>query len=467
MQIRTALLLGLAVTSCSARAEFSAEDRDRAVRYWSASGRYSVCSPEDASKTGTWQVRLTPEGSLWLWNYNKARGLGKVAPTQIPAAQNDRQKVWESWIDAKVAWDRYQAEMNAAKANHIPAADEVVPSSVPAADPGPMPDDLRALAGEAPLFANAVVPQQHLVRFDDGTTISYSDNVAMRPRYAYYRFPQGVMSAGKPVKSLSESELNSLLNDAGIDESTGRVMKAVSMLEGGFDSVNTYDTGFVSVGFIQFACLSSGSGSLGQALLGFKHDYPEAFDIQMKRYGVDVDESGSLDVLDLTTGDELHGAQAARNIINDKRLIAVFQHAGMVCREFRVAQLKVARKQFLPVDDQVSISGADGPMQGKISDFIKSEAGLATLMDRKVNTGKVDPLVNVANQVAVAHGAKSLADLIPYEHDIVQACKYRKDYLADQTLTQPAMAPGYTRIVVEPMSRHAAPRKRHKAKGKA
>ena len=105
-------------------------------------------------------------------------------------------------------------------------------------------------------------------------------------------------------------------------------MRAVSILEGGFDSVNTYDTGYVSVGFIQFASLKEGGGSLGAVLKNFKAADPLAFASDFHRFGVDVDETGHLVVVDPTSGAVATGAEANARIIEDKRLIAVFGRAG-------------------------------------------------------------------------------------------------------------------------------------------
>ena len=164
---------------------------------------------------------------------------------------------------------------------------------------------------------------------------------------------------------------------------------------------------------------------------------PDAFQKDFKRFGIDVDDYATILAVDPSTGSNLRGPDAAMKIIDDKRLIAVFQRAGQVSRAFRLAQLRVAKTEFYPADDEVSLIVNDTPMFGKVSDFIKTEAGMATLMDRKVNTGRTDPLIDVATRVASERGAKALADLVPYEQDIVQALRYRKDYLADPTLTQP------------------------------
>jgi hypothetical protein len=276
-----------------------------------------------------------------------------------------------------------------------------------------------------------------VVMFPDGDSINLNDNPPMRHRYAYYRFSEGVMSAGARVKDLSQEEMDDLFKQAGVSASEQRVMKAVSLLEGGFDSVNTYDTGYVSVGLIQFACLSGGGGSLGAVLRRQKLAYPSAFERDFRQYGLDVTDDGLLLALDLLTGEQLEGAEAAKKIIEDKRLIAVFQKAGRLSREFRISQLQIAKEQYYPAGDTITVNSGRGVLTGRISDFISSEAGMATLMDRKVNTGKVDPLASVVAQFVNQTGVSSLAELSAYERNIVQAVKFRKDYLQDSSLSQP------------------------------
>jgi len=416
---------------------FELDERERVVAYWSDPARYTVRLTAAAAKDGPWQVRLTPEGSLWLWNYNKSRGLGKVAPTRDAGAQSPEQVAWEAWIDARVAYDRYAAQQTANIANAEATGSPIPPTVNPPAEPGAMPGGLKALAGEAPPFALPAQPQVHTISFDDGVRLTLTDNPPMRPRYAYYRFPQGVMSGGTRIANMPEPELVALFKKAGIDASEQRILKAVSLLEGGFDSINTYDTGWVSVGFIQFACLKAGAGSLGEVLYRQKADEPAAFEDDFRRFGIDVTPTGQLVALDLTTGEEQVGPDAAREIIDDKRLIAVFQRAGRVSTAFKVAQLEVAMRRYFPADDIVSVRMGDAQASAKVRDLFRSEAGLATLMDRKVNTGKLDPLPKILEQVVAQNGLASLAEVTAFEREIVAAMRWRKDYLVDASLTRP------------------------------
>lgn len=435
---RWTAILGFAVWAAGAAAgQFSDVERAKLLYYWNEPGRYSVSAPPDAATKGPWTVRLSIAASQWLWSYDRARGLSKGPPTQNATAQNPEQKEWDAWIDAKLNWDRWVAAHSANEANNrVLGRSTVVDAPIPPV-PGPAPLGLIALAGNPPGFADVVAPLYHAIRFDETMTIAYPDNPVLRARYAYYRFPQGVMSAGSRVRELPSEFVDGLFTEAGVSASERKVMGAVSLLEGGFDSVNTYDTGFVSVGFIQFACLKDGAGSLGAVLRRQKQDNPASFQLDFRAFGIDTTETGSLAVVDPATGAELTGAAAAMKVIDDKRLIAVFQRAGKLSKAFRIAQVRVAKAMYYPSEVPVTFQSGGKTVTGTISAFIKSEAGMATLMDRKVNTGNVDPLPIVVALIAAENRVQRIEDLAAYERDIVAAMKFRKDYLADATLTQP------------------------------
>lgn len=425
----------------TAAPQFTADDRSKVMDYWAQPGRYVITAPVDAQKKGLWQVRLTVRGSVWLMAYNKARKVS-APPTETAQPANDQQRDWEAWVLTKLNRDRWEALQAAQDANakifgaRLPQGDKTIPDAEPPR-PAPIPDALLALAGNPPKFAEAVVPMERDIAFDD-ITLSYQDNVRLsNPRYPYYRFAQGVDSEGVAVKEMTQDRLDHLFRLAGVSESEARIMKAVSLLEGGFDAINTYDTGFVSVGFIQFASLKEGAGSLGTFMLDFKTANSDDFQRDLRQYGIDVTPAGVLDVLDLQTGAELTGPDAALKIIEDPRLVATFQRAGLKSDSFIAAQIRSAKAQFYPADDSVRIAVGAQTITGKVSDFIKSEAGMATLMDRKVNTGRLDPFSSVVTDIANRANISSLTDLASHELDIVKRMKYRKNYLDDSTLSQP------------------------------
>src|SRR5471030_1558335 len=228
--------------------QFSADDRAKVMDYWAQPGRYVITAPSDAQTKGLWQVRLTVRGSVWLMAYNRARKVS-APPTENAQPANDQQKDWETWVVAKLARDRWEALQAAQDANlkllgtRLPAADKTVSTTEPPR-PGPIPDGLLMLAGNPPKFAEAVVPMERDIAFED-ITLTYQDNVRLsNPRYAYYRFAQGVDSEGVAVKEMTQERLDHLFRLADVSESEARIMKAVSLLEGGFDAINTYDTGY-------------------------------------------------------------------------------------------------------------------------------------------------------------------------------------------------------------------------------
>lgn len=418
-----------------AQGMFSAEERTAIVAYWSTQARYTLGLPASALAQGVWQVRLTPDASRWFWAYQRAvAGPGKPPPNQDVKAKPE----WEAWVQAKLEFDRWCAQSVADAANRalVPGYQPKAAALTPPA-PGPIPADLLAAVGNPPPFASAVVPMEYVVVFEDGDRYAFVDNPAMRPRYAYYRSANGVMDPGKSLRTMTDAELDPLFTGAGMSPSEARAAKAVSRLEGGFEAVNTYDTGWVSIGFIQFITGERGDGSLMEVLQREKADDPEAYRADFRRFGMDVNPSGVLVVVDPATGAELTGNDAVRKVIDDKRLTAVFQRAARRSRAFLTAQVKVAKTRYWPAGDRFSISVNGVTLEGTVGDVIRSEAGLATLFDRKVNRGSIAPFQEVLERVARAHGCKSLEDLRRHEREIVAELKYRVDFLQDASLSQP------------------------------
>lgn len=435
---------------------FPIAERSAVMAYWNASGRYRVAAAVDPLTQGPWQVRLTPAASAWFLNYQKALGGGAAPPTQDATAATPDTQTWENWVRAKLEWDRWKAAQDAEQANASIAVVRGMPSrgaparrsgradyeaerkiqSAPAL-PGPIPPSLLERVGAPPPFAEAVTPREHTIRFEDGESFVYRDHVVIRPRYAYYRFAQGVAAIGTLLKEMPDRELDPLFADAGLTPTAQRVVRAVSRLEGGFDAVNTYDTGCVSVGFIQFITFDDGKHSLCEVLALEKRERPAEFQKDFRQYGIDVTAENMLCVLDPGTGAELLGTEAVRKVIDDKRLISVFQHAGRRSAAFRIAQIKVAQMRYWPGEDPIRVELNGKVFVGRVCDVIRSEAGLATLLDRKINRGTIEPITGVLTRIMAAHGCESLPDAAAYEREIVAALKYRADFLADRSLSQP------------------------------
>jgi len=465
--MRTAMFLLLLVGATCVRADglFPADERVKLVTFWNAPGRCRVGPLPDVASRGPWQVRLTPEGSTWLLKYQIAAGSAAAPPTQEATAAVSPAAAWKTWVQAKIEYDRRQAQQAADSANAalkpvlapalqgqpgdpVKTTDPVKPldptkpagaagAPAPPPVPGPIPADLLLAAGNPPAFAAAVAPLLTTVTFDDGETLTYPSHIALPKAFAYYRFPQGTVAYGPRLTDLPQAEVDALFKTAGMTPSEQRIAFAVSKLEGGFESVNTYDTGYVSVGFIQFITHEDGKHSLAEVLLREKAEHPDDFARDFHAFGIDVTPEGVYTVVDPATGAELVGPEAVRKTVDDKRLVAVFQRAGRHSMTFRAAQIEVAKAHYWPTDDPFTIMIDGQAVTGKVSDVISSEAGIATLFDRKVNRGSIKPFEEVLTKVMTAHNVTQLKDVVPYEKEIVAGLKYRTDYLQDPNLSQP------------------------------
>lgn len=405
------------------------EDRKRVIAFWQEPGRYKV------EPTSKYVVRLTSQGSTWLWNYDRGRGLGKVAPGTVAEARDAEEASWEKWINAKVAYDRYQAGCAAEVLNsHLTQTPPKYPLEVPA--PGAAPSALITKFGKPPAFAANVLPNKYTIQFDQ-EKVEYVDNVDMRPRYQYYRFDTGVNAGGTSLAKVPSAELEGLWRMAGIAPNNAKIWKTISNREGGFESVNTYDTGFVSVGFIQFASLASGSGSLGECLAEYKRTDAIQFQKDFQQYGVDVTADGRLAVIDVDNDIELTGEPANDRIISDKRLIAVFQRAGMF-GSFRAAQVRAAQARFWPMNDKVTVKIGLKTFTGVVSDVIRSEAGKAVLLDRKVNLGNTRAINDVLQAIAAVKPIEGIQDFSFFEALIIKCLEHRYKPDLDDTLVKPS-----------------------------
>jgi uncharacterized membrane protein YgcG len=150
-----------------------------------------------------------------------------------------------------------------------------------------------------------------------------------------------------------------------------------------------------------------------------------------------VTSDGRLIALDPGTGAEFVGAEANTRIILDRRLAAVFQRAGRLSQEFRLAQIRVCKDMYYPADDEIEFTVGTTSFRGQIREFIRTEAGMATLMDRKVNTGNYGDLIPLLQSYATTYGFRTLAEFAKAEFQLVRALQYRKDYMAMEGLSRP------------------------------
>lgn len=413
-------------------------DRRAVAAYWSAPGRYVVAPlPADQER-----ANITVAGSIWVKAF-----LEYVADKK---AKGEDASADEAWFNAKLALDKATIK------------GEAIDIKVP-----PMPAAIKDALADPPPFYERVKPVQYTVTFakeDAPAPFVYTDAIPFLDRKAYfasYRSPNGVVRYGRKLSEITGEEkkrIDALFAKAGRDPFERNVLQAVSRFEGGFEAVNTYDTGWVSVGFIQFITALNGDGSLSGVLARHKTDDQADFEKTFRRFGIDVDTSGAKPILvaiDPTTGDEKRGEAAVRAVIDDKRLTAVFERAGGT-DAFRLAQVHVARDQYWPGDDTFTVAilpatappatnaapvttppAAPATLTFKVSDIIKSEAGMATLMDRKVNRGNIRPLGPAVEKLMREKKLTKIDEIATHERAIIEAMKYRGEFLADKTLTQP------------------------------
>ncbi|MDR3707974.1 MAG: hypothetical protein P4L33_06720 [Capsulimonadaceae bacterium] len=204
----------------------------------------------------------------------------------------------------------------------------------------PIPDDLALAAGGNPPRVFRGVCNEYTVYLPGIVRPFVYQDHPVDPDYPYLVNDTGVADEGTPLARRPDAP--HLMRAAGLTHEQRVVLLKVSEREGGFEAVNTYDTGYVSIGFIQFAAMQSGTGSLAKLLEKMKTTSPGEFRHYFQNFGIDVDDQHCLCAIDPATGKVLHGSDAVAAIIGDKRLTAVFGHAGAGSVGFQKAQLAQA-----------------------------------------------------------------------------------------------------------------------------
>jgi hypothetical protein len=325
-------------------------------------------------------------------------------------------------------------------------------------NPGTQPEEAKTLAGEDAPTDTHEKPTKYEVTAPDGTKFNYEDHVEANTNI----FDDGVFSSGTIG---GQAKIGSVFHAAGVQApspaTVEKVFATVSTHEGKLDSINTYDRGYISAGFIQFATLKQGKGSLTAVLSNMKENSSEQFKKYFSDYGIDVN-NGTIAGTDPETKAVSNGADALTLIRKDKRLTAIFPYAGLKCDEYHHAQARIAYKRYYLPDMNFSITlkvaDPDHPgqtknvtLEGKYSDVLQSEAGKVACVDRAVQRGEnkslsgksgsaPDTFQKACQKVVTANGLTNptVDDLANHEIDIVKVMRNRHDVLGDPSLTQPA-----------------------------
>lgn len=411
---------------------FSPTDCAAVQEYWAKPGRWHA---EPSDPAAPHKAVFTPAGSQWLLDYYHRRDpYQAVMPDREPTAKNNQQKSWDDWIDRRLSADKAWATSQAAFADK--GVTDMVASTSPAVSP--VPHSLQTLAGEPPAFYSVVTPLRHKVSID-GSDYTLEESVQVRAKFPYFRSALGVSVKGSTVTA---SGLQTMLARAGVRPALRKAVQEVSHLEGSFSSVNTYDTGGISVGWLQFAALETGRGSLVSVLANTKARDPKGFKLYFRSKGIDTAPDGRLVAVNLVTGTEVAGSDAVKTIVADKRLTAVFLNAGEKFSAFQQEQVDCLSDQYDPGALTFTATGPFGSVTGRVSQVIKSEAGLATLLDRLVNRGSIEPFSRVASDVMTELRLKSITDLAAAEWLLIDKLTYRQSFLASSSLGQPPKLKG-------------------------
>ena len=312
-------------------------------------------------------------------------------------------------------------------------------------DPGQMPQGI----GHQPPQMTYQAGKEYSIRMPGSNqTITYTDHVMdpIRLGSIYYRQTNGVRVGGRKLNSLPNPD--QLLKDAGITNMAEiKATKAVSAQEAGFEGVNTYDAGYISVGMIQFISGKDGKGSLAAVLARLKANSPGDFSTYFQKFGIDViqdskDHKNVIQAVDPATGEVLTGEKAVQAIIDDKRLTEVFHNAGINSQAFQAAQLQIAHENYYTPDKHFSVTVDGTTISGKMGDVLKSEAGLTAMLDRNVQHGSsVGVFDKAVADVMKQYHVKTLDDLAKYEKLIIPHIQNRIDVLNDPSLGQPSDPP--------------------------
>jgi hypothetical protein len=432
---------------------YSAEDAQKVADRWKNEGALVTSETKEEIETVAytrWRERL--RAAIDQIVVDAIRGKGRTLELEgiaepISVIEQDLAG-WSAWVAEFEAHERFVLRNPGGAAK---------PGAPP--DPGPPPGELVAAkdpAGKdvgAPPSPSFRIVRKHTVTIPGRTEpITYTEAVrkgGVSPDYKYLTNETGLGRMGTPL--IKRTDMNDLFDAAGItDVAQRKALVKVPAKEGGFEAVNTYDTGFVSVGAIQFTTREAGTGSLIDVLRAAKLANEDEFATYFRDLGIDVDDQG-LGVVDPGSASVLRGKDAVRKIMDDPRLTAVFQHAGERWRTYQVAQLKEAIRSYWLADQAVKVKytlGRKKPkaieLDGRFSDVLRSEAGKIALMDTAVQKGA--PTAKKLFREACAavgkkHEVMSLDELALYEREIIPAIVNRIPVLKETDLTQPPPLP--------------------------
>ncbi len=285
---------------------------------------------------------------------------------------------------------------------------------------------IASLIGLPP--APLILARRAIHNVSDGQfEVVLSDHVSAPALYEGYYRSNGFRHYGPRIAQMRLDEWQRVVSESGISTLAGRVIYRVAGLEGGYESLNTFDTGGVSSGILQFASLLSGSGSLVTVMQECRTLDSSGYRQAFVDHGVDVDSSGSLIAL-AEDGTWKAGPQAVNHIAASPKLAALFIRAGRIFKAYRLAQVRIAERLYYPAGRILRLDVGGRQFFTQIGSIIRSEDGLAIVMDRYVHTGKVDSVRDAINLVIREKNLKTPTEASRYEDEILDRIIHRRDF---------------------------------------
>ncbi|MBP6825791.1 MAG: LysM peptidoglycan-binding domain-containing protein [Saprospiraceae bacterium] len=200
-------------------------------------------------------------------------------------------------------------------------------------------------------------------------------------------YPQGIMYAGQSHMELDVMSIQAV----GLTGMQAAALQFVSIHEGSFDAINSYDKAIFSYGFIQFTGAAAVGGSLNRLLASMETNAPAAFQNIFKRVGIDTEGVGKnavVTVLD-DNGFKRSGDEAWLYIQRNVALYGAFIQAGFEPSLVR-EQLRMANELYVQPALNFKLDVTIGGIRltvPRISDVFTSEAALTIIIALAINQG--------------------------------------------------------------------------------
>lgn len=200
-------------------------------------------------------------------------------------------------------------------------------------------------------------------------------------------YPQGIMYAGQSHIELSVGTIQAV----GLTPQQARALQYVSMHEGSFDAINSYDKAIFSYGFIQFTGALAVGASLNRVLQSMEANAPTAFQNIFRRVGIDTEGVGKnavVTVLD-ENGNKRSGDDAWLYIQRNLPLYGAFVQAGFEPSLVR-EQLRMANDLYVQPALNFKLDVTIGGIRltvPRLSDILTSEAAMTIVIALAINQG--------------------------------------------------------------------------------